>query len=200
MMEYSRYKSKNNSSSLYCYPNTYILINKLDIQDENLLKEAEKEFTTQRLIELQKKPISGRFSVSHLKNIHKYIFQDIFYFAGEFRKEDIMKDNTMFAKSQYIDDLTNKLLLELKNEDFKEYDKQTFSKRLAYYMAELNVIHPFREGNGRTIREFIRSIAIKNKYKLNWSSINPEQLLNASIKSMSDITPLSKCLFDTLNK
>ncbi len=73
-----------------------------------------------------------------------------------------------------------------------------FSKRLAYYISELNVLHPFREGNGRTIREFARQIALKNDYILNLTKISPKEMLEASKKSVIDSTDLEriveKCL------
>lgn len=62
-------------------------------------------------------------------------------------------------------------------------DKENISKRLAYYMAEINVIHPFREGNGRSTREYIRFLAMSNGYTLDWSKIDRNELLNASVRS-----------------
>ena len=92
----------------------------------------------------------------------------------------------------------DKLLEQLKNENFLAgLDKENLAKRLAYYLAELNVLHPFREGNGRTNREFIRQLALKNGYTLNLKKVPPQKILEASIESIVDTTKLEE-LFKTL--
>ena len=72
--------------NVYCYTNTNVLINKLNITDSELLFMAEEKYTLLRLHELQKKPIKGSFDFEHLKAIHKYIFQDLYEWAGQVRK------------------------------------------------------------------------------------------------------------------
>ena len=78
--------------------------------------------------------------------------------------------------------------------------KEELSKRLAYYISELNVLHPFREGNGRTIREFIRQLALKNGYILNLKKVLPREMLEASKKSVIDTTDLEKLIESCLEK
>ena len=188
----SKYGSKD---SKYCYPGTNVLKNKLDIKDKKLLEEADSLYSAQRLLELQADPIEGAFDLEHLKKIHYYIFQDLYEFAGEIREEDIIKGNTHFAKSQYIVQNAKKLFKELKNENnLSETSLKQFANRAAYYMAELNIIHPFRDGNGRAIREFIRCLAFEAEYKLNWHSVSSDELFNASVKSVIDTKPLKKCI------
>lgn len=183
------------SQSKYCYPDTDILINKLDIQNEELLKEAELLYTTQRLLELEASPVLGSFDMRHLKKIHHHIFQDIYPFAGKTRDEDISKGNTLFAHWQYIDENGIQIFNKLKTENFLvDLSTQHFSMKAAYYMSELNVLHPFREGNGRAIREIIRSLAVNCDYVLNWNVVDKDLLLQASIKSVYDITTLSDCI------
>lgn len=72
------------------------------------------------------------------------------------------------------------------------------AKKLAYYMAELNVLHPFREGNGRTIREFIRELAKYNGYELDLTKTTPKNMLNACIESVVDTTKLEEILYKCL--
>lgn len=185
--------------SKYCYPNTDILINKLDLKNEELLIEAELLFTTQRLLELQQSPFLADFDLVQLKKIHYYIFQDIYPFAGRTREEDISKGTTLFAHWQYLDQNANQLFAKLKAEGFLGgTDVERFSQRVAFYMSELNILHPFREGNGRTIREFIRCLALENGYILNWNAVNKDALLQASIRSVYDIDPLSRCIRKTI--
>lgn len=78
--------------------------------------------------------------------------------------------------------------------------KKEISQRLAYYMAELNVLHPFREGNGRTIREFIRELAFKNGYVLDLQNIEPQEMLNACIRSVVNTEDLEDILYSCLRK
>jgi cell filamentation protein len=188
----SKYSSTN---SKYCYPGTEILINKLDIKDEDLLKEAEALYSAQRLLELAAEPIEGNLDLKHLQNIHQYIFQDIYPFAGLIRDENIFKDKTPFAQSQYIIPFATELFEKLKSEKYFESTcKETFSNRAAYYMSELNAIHPFRDGNGRATREFIRTLSFHCRFSLNWDSVKISELLEASIKSITDYTHLSNCI------
>ena len=188
----TKYGSGN---SKYCYPNSDVLINKLNIRDYNLLEEADSRYSTQRMLELQTNPIEGNFDLDHVKNIHYYIFQDLYYFAGKLREEDIIKGNTHFAKYQYIETSAIKLFEELKEENYLIGTSfNQFSEKASYYMAELNIIHPFREGNGRTIREFIRILALKNGYQIKWNSINQKTLFKASVESVLNLDPLIKCI------
>lgn len=194
-MTFSRYNRKDSVQSIYCYEDTDILINKLDIRDSSLLTEADTEYSVQRLLELEVQPLNGRFSLNHLQSIHSYIFQDIYPFAGKLRLEDISKGNTLFARSQYIKSSLTRVLAELKHENYiKGIPQKDFCIRVAYYMAELNIIHPFREGNGRAIREFIRCLSLKHGYIISWDAVDKDLLLQASILSVKDSTELVKCI------
>ncbi len=190
------YEARN---SIYCYEGTNTLVNKLDIKDSKLLEEYEKSTVALKLLSLEKQGISGNFDMTHFSNIHKFLFDEIYLFAGLFRTENIAKDNFRFAEWEYIESELNKLLDNLKNENYlQNLDKHSLAERLAYYTAELNVLHPFREGNGRTTREFIRQLALKNNYYLNFNLVSSTKLLNASIKSVIDTTDLSNIIFKCL--
>lgn len=173
--------------SRYCYPGSDVLINNFNTKDQKQLDILEAGFTAKRLMDLQKKPLKGIFDLKHLQNIHKYIFHDIYPFAGEIRTENIGKDSFRFALSKFIEPAAEELFLGLKNENYLSgQDFKEFAERAAYYMAEINVLHPFREGNGRAQREFIRTLAVRNGYELNWSLVPKEIVLDASIKSKDD--------------
>lgn len=190
------YEARN---SIYCYEGTNTLVNKLDIKDSKLLEEYEKTTVALKLLSLEKQGIIGNFDITHFSNIHRFLFGEIYLFAGLFRTENIAKDNFRFAEWEYIESELNKLLDNLKSENYlQNLDKQTLAERLAYYTAELNVLHPFREGNGRTTREFIRQLALKNNYYLNFNSVSSTELLNASIKSVIDTTDLANIIFKCL--
>lgn len=92
---FSKYNRKETGQSIYCYKDTDILINKENIRDAKALAEYEADITLIRQYELEKEqPIRGKFGIAHLKKIHRYIFQDIYPFAGRFRTENIHKGST----------------------------------------------------------------------------------------------------------
>ena len=188
-------------NSKYCYQNSNTLINKLEIKDQLTLQKYEARITAAKLLALRQKGITGNFDKNHFVSIHKYIFEDIYPFAGKFRTENIAKGYCRFAEWEYIEEELDKLLLKLKNENYlNEKSEEELAKALAYYMSELNVLHPFREGNGRTIREFIRQLALKNGYTLNLKKVEPQKMLNASIKSIIDTEELENIIKICLEK
>lgn len=171
------------SDRIYCYPNSDVLINNLNIHETDKLHEAERKLTMLRLMDLLDKPVPGKFDFKHLRNIHKYIFQDIYSWAGKIRTVDIAKSN-MFCKVQFIETQANEIFGKLQKECYlKELSKEKFSKKAAYYFSEINALHPFREGNGRTQREFIRQLACNSGYVLHFAAISEKEMVEASIDS-----------------
>ena len=200
---FSKYDRKLITKSIYCYEESDVLINKAGIKDAKAFEEYEADVTMIRQYQLENEKVNiGRFSVTHLRNIHKFIFQDVFPFAGKLRVEDIWKGDTFFCKSEFIEENLKVLLDKLKNDKYLYgLNFDDFLVRAAFYMAELNIIHPFREGNGRTIREFIRQLALKCDFEIDWSLINGDKLLEAMILSVDkNYKPLSICLEEAIIK
>ncbi|MDE6790480.1 MAG: Fic family protein [Clostridia bacterium] len=192
---FDKYELYTEGDSIYCYPGTYVLKNKLGLQEYPQLKKAETELVSARLFEQEINPVKGIFDKKHLYAIHRYLFQDIYDFAGKTRKEDISKGNTKFCVHIYVEEQLSQLFAKVKNIKAGENsDRQTKISFLAYLMAELNIIHPFREGNGRAIREFIRQYALKLGLVINWGAIERERLLEAMVASVLDISDLKSCL------
>ena len=191
-MKEDLYEARN---SIYCYEGTNVLVNKMDIKDNSTLQRAENKIVLAKLFELRKNKMIGEFDIEHLVGIHRYLFEDIYPFAGKFRNENIAKGFFSFAEWEYIDEQLEKLLNKLKEAEYLKNDNETqLIKDLAYYMAELNVLHPFREGNGRTIREFIRELAYVNGYVLDMQNITSKDMLDACIKSVIDTSDLEDVL------
>lgn len=192
---FDKYDLYTEGDSIYCYPSTTVLKNKLSLRDYETLKAAETDFVSARLLELELEPLDGIFDKKHLFAIHKYLFQDIYDFAGKARKEDISKGNTKFCVHLYIDDQLDELFKKL-GKYLKTIADNKASKLdfLVFTMAELNIIHPFREGNGRSIREFIREYALKFGFSVEWDAVEKEQLLDAMISSVYDVSDLKFCL------
>ena len=149
-------------SDPYTYPGTDVLRNILDIRDAQQLAAFEGNATTARLIELDATPLEGPFDTANLKDIHQYIFQDVYDWAGELRTVNISKGGHLFGAYAFIESALSELLRKLPSERYlKGCNPKTFSTRAGFYMGEMNAIHPFRDGNGRAQREFIRELAIQ---------------------------------------
>lgn len=188
------YETKE-GNSIYCYPGTDVLKNKLDIKDRAKLEELENALIIFKIYELRKKGITGSFDLKHLLSIHEYLLSDLYDFAGKLRTENVAKDNFKFADAKFIEQEIIKLFDELKNENYLEgLEKEELAERMAYYLAELNVLHPFREGNGRVTREFIRQLALKNNYLLDLRRVEFKEILEASIISIVNTKPLEELL------
>lgn len=168
------------SDQIYCYPNSDVLINKLNIRDSEILLEAERKLTMLRISDLIDNPIKGEFDLKHLQIIHKYIFQDIYAWAGEVRIVDIAKQN-MFCKVQYINEQASSIFESLKKENFLiGLGRDEMVNKISYYFSEINALHPFREGNGRSQREFIRELALSCNYRIDFRKADKNLMLEAS--------------------
>lgn len=168
----------------YCYPDSYTLKNKLNITDAEELRHVEREITALRTAQIMVEGIDGKFDFEHLKAIHHFLFQDFYEWAGKVRTVNISKGN-QFCLFQYIDQQMNQVLLELKQENYLKdcKSKEKIGKRIAYYLSEMNAIHPFREGNGRAQRLFVEKIADFNGYYLDFMKISSKEMLDASVRA-----------------
>lgn len=184
------------SSTSNCYEGTTCLINKWGITDENKLKEFEGAVTFAKASELELNPISDTFDVEHYKAIHKYLFEDIYDWAGEYRTVNISKKGTKFASADQISDLMNACFMRLKDNNYfqnKSFDE--FVDNIVDFYCVTNMIHPFREGNGRTQRLFISQLIRFNNYDIDFSSIDKDELMIATIHAANGITDYLKNIF-----
>src|SRR5712675_1042429 len=147
------------SSDPYTYPGTDVLRNSLDIRDPRQLAAFEANATAARLIELDAAPLEGRIDTTHLKAIHRHIFQDVYAWAGEFRTVNISKGGRPFGAAAFLESALQQVFRKLAAaECLRQLDATRFADRAAYFLGEVNAAHPFREGNGRTQREFLREL------------------------------------------
>lgn len=161
-----------------------VLHNKLGIRDETKLARVEGDLTALRIAELKIDPIKGNFDRAHLNAVHQHIFQDVYKWAGQERTVDIAKGDSPFARTQFIESSTDRLLTRLDREGgLKGLDQQQFAERAAYYMSELNAIHPYREGNGRATRVFVEQIAERAGHQLDFSKLSREQINSSHEKA-----------------
>jgi cell filamentation protein len=153
-----------------------------------LLQPFEAAAAYQRTRELEEAGMSGNFGAAHLRLIHRYIFQDIYPWAGELRVVNLSKGGSHFGPAFHIGSALDELLGKLQREDLLiNLRPATFAMRAAFYLGEINAIHPFREGNGRTQREFVRQLAVQAGHPLSWSVVGTgftqQQMVDASILS-----------------
>ncbi|WP_372869816.1 Fic/DOC family protein [Planomicrobium okeanokoites] len=179
--------SKYQHTSMYCYPGTDVLVNAFDIRDEDKLKELETVYALYRLSELQLKKPKNPTDLNVFLDIHRCLLQDVYPFAGKLREEMTSKGSSTFAHPKHLASQLKQLFEELAEETYlKGLSKDVFIQRLAHYLAELNALHPFREGNGRAVREFARQLALNAGYLLDWAKIEePAHIINAFVDSFN---------------
>lgn len=165
----------------YCYPGSTVLKNRLGLRDQAELDAFELELTAQRFDE----PLPlGRLSVAHYRAVHRHLFQDVYPWAGRFRTVRISKGGSMFCYPEHIASEMQKLFAELKLENFfRNLSSTDFASRAAHFLAYLNAIHPFREGNGRTQLVFFTVLAMQAGHPLDLDALDPEAFLAAMVKS-----------------
>ena len=167
----------------YCYPGSTILKNKADLRDDGALEEFESAMTFARAAE----PLpAGRFSVSHYRAIHRHLFQDVYSWAGRFRTVRLTKGRSTFCYPEHVAREMQRLFSWLKDGRFlQDRSPYEFAAGAAHCLAELNAIHPFREGNGRTQLTFLALVAEHAGHPLDLDRLDAEAALDAMIQSFN---------------
>lgn len=186
------YDYEYDSNDPYVYAGTNILRNKFGLRDSDELWDAERAITGVAAAELEDHPVKGSFDLEHLKVIHRALFGDIYEWAGTIREKGfISKGNSLFCGAEFIIPYSDDLFAKLKAENYLQgLEREKFICRVAFYISEINALHPFREGNGRTQRIFINQLAKQAGWNLNFKTVDPERLCGAYIASMTDTTDL----------
>jgi cell filamentation protein len=172
------------SADPYTYPGTDLLRNIPDIRDAERLADFEANATVARLVELDAAPLKGRFDVGHLRAIHRHIFQDVYSWAGKFRTVNISKAGQLFGAAAFVEASLQDLLRRLRSENhLRGLEPQVFARRAGFYLGEINAIHPFRDGNGRAQREFLRELGLQAGFRIDWTKVTRGQMMAASVES-----------------
>ena len=181
----NKYKYTYEKTADYCYKDTDVLINKLNITNDEDLFNAERELVSLRTYELNEKPLKGNFDFKYLKDIHKYLFQDVYRWAGDIRNCNIAKQD-LFCLTEHIESFSANVFNKLKKEKyFVDYDNETTLNKLVELFADINGLHPFREGNGRSQRVFIELLAKINGINLDLTNVSKMDMIVASHESIS---------------
>ena len=141
--------------------------------------------SAEAIYDLELNPVRGSFDQAHLQAIHKRIFEKVYPWAGELRRVNISRPASYpFALIQFMQRNLDETFARLASEGhLRALGAGAFADRAAFYLGELNTLHPFREGNGRTQREFIRELALEAGHNPDWSRVTRKQMVEASILS-----------------
>lgn len=191
--------SRYDGTDRYTYPGTDVLINKPGLVDSLALEAFEADATAVRMLELLQESPTGSFNVAHLREIHRHLFQDVYEWAGEFRLVDITRGTSRFANFARIEGYLSERFTQLSNEGLLcGTNPDHFVSRLAFYMGEINAVHPFREGNGRVQRVFCSQLALNAGYFIDLESVNQEQMYPAMAASFNGDASLLVALLNEI--
>jgi cell filamentation protein len=165
----------------YAYPGTSVLRNRLEIRDAGKLEQFEVEISTLRAEE----PLPhGTFNPAHYCSIHHHLFQDVYEWAGQYRTVRTSKGGNAFCYPEYIPAQMDALFRSIRGgEAFTGKNRSEFLKEAARFLGDLNAIHPFREGNGRTQLAFLGLIGATASHPFAFERIDRNAFLEAMIES-----------------
>ncbi|MFE9574878.1 Fic/DOC family protein [Nocardia sp. NPDC006044] len=186
------------TSDPYLDPGSGVLRNRLGIDDAVRLRQVEADLTLFALVDLSTRVLHGNYDLDHLCVFHREIFGEIYSWAGEVRVVGIAKSDP-FCLPQFIETYSAEVFRQLAREQhLRGLPGDEFIDRLTYFFAEVNAIHPFREGNGRTQRAFFRQLALEAGWLIDWSRLEPDENVHASMSALrGDLRPMS-ALFRSL--
>lgn len=173
------------------YPNSTVFVNKLGITNPKNLISAETDFSTLQYQLYRLNPLPATFDLSHLQAIHRWLFGEIYEWAGELRGYDIRKGICEFTPHTQIEYHATRVYNELQSENYlQDLALEVMIQRLAYYYDMTNRLHPFPEGNGRTQRLFIEHLAANAGYLIDWSQVHAWQIVEVAEQSFKgDLYP-----------
>jgi cell filamentation protein len=161
----------------YCYAGTTVLKNIPGLRDAEALNRYELLLTDQRAREPMP---AGRFSVRHYQSIHWHLFRDVYAWAGRFRTIRIAKERSMFCYPENIAREMKRVFADLREARFlRGLSAEDFAVAAAHVLAEVNAIHPFREGNGRAQLAFMALLGTKAGHPLVFERLERERYLFA---------------------
>jgi cell filamentation protein len=162
----------------YLYPGTKVLRNKLDIRDAAELEYIEREFV---ILRTRQGTPTGDFDLAHLQAIHQHLFQDVYDWAGQTRTLEIAKGRNQFQLHAYIGTGMADVHRRLQADSYlRGLSPADFTMKAAQIIGDVNYVHPFREGNGRTQLQYLEQLAVQAGHPLDLTKLDREQWLHAS--------------------
>ncbi len=167
----------------YCPPGSTVLRNRLNLTDATTLAQAERDLSevAAQTIDFTPPP----YDLSYLQAIHRQLFNGLYGWAGELRTVDISKDQTHFCVTHRIEPEANKLFVVLAQTNwFQDLDRTRLINACAELFGDLNVVHPFREGNGRAQRILFEHIIVNAGYEISWWPVEADEWIQANIDAV----------------
>jgi cell filamentation protein len=164
---------------VYCYPPSHaVLKNKLNIRDARQLDVVERQLVTERAASGVPE---GRFDLAHLRAIHRHLFQDIFDWAGELRTVEISKGGHQFQFRRFIVTGMADVHRRLAAQNYlRGLSREDFAERAGAILGDVNYVHPFREGNGRTQVQYLAKLAIQAGHRFDMLQLGKQAWMDAS--------------------
>ncbi len=155
---------------------TGILRNLLDINNQSILDQVEAEISALKSAIILDNPIPGDLNLEYYQNIHQILFSTIYQWAGKLRTIEISKGKTKFASVAFLFESAKNVFDELNSDiELDNLEDRDYSIKLAHYYSEINILHPFREGNGRTQRVFFSVLAQRSDRHIAWELLSKEE-------------------------
>ena len=182
------------ASSDSCYSGTTVLVNKFGIKTQKELDILEKQITLLRAIQAEQTYPFENVDFDYYKDLHRQIFGDLYDWAGTVRKVNISKKGTVFCDFSELEKVGNLKFERLIKQSFlKGFTTERFLDELTELYSDLNLLHPFREGNGRTLRLFVTLLVRNTDRNISWNSCDSDLLTIATIKAaQGDLTMLRR--------
>ncbi len=174
----------------YCYDGTTVFKNLLGIHDDATLQEAERELTILAAAGIPFSP--PPYDFDYLKALHRQLFCDLYPWAGEIRTIDIAKGKTRFCHCDRIEPEAKKLFAQLARANwYSDLERDELVAVTAEFYGDLNVLHPFRDGNGRAQRLLFEHLIIHCGYEISWAGLDRDEWIQANIAAYyCDYDPL----------
>ena len=185
----------------YLDPVSSVLRNVLGITDPGELAQVEAALSASRLIDLERRRLPGSYDLDHLRAFHRYILGDVFAWAGELRTVSIAK-GSLFCLPQHLVTAGADVFGRLAAADrLRGLNREQFIGRTAEFLADVNALHPFREGNGRAQRAFFSQLAHDAGHHIDWIRMDPERNIAASAAARhGDLAPLAEMFGDLIDR
>ena len=187
------------ASSDSCYPDTTVLVNKLNLRTQEQLTQAEALLVTSCSAKLERDLPFENVDFDYYKNLHRQMFGDLYDWAGTVRKVNLSKKGTVFCDCNKIEELGQLQLKRLKKLKYlKNLSTVSFLDELTELYSDLNLLHPFREGNGRTLRLFVTLLVRNTDRDISWNGCDSDLLTIATIKAAQGDLTLLRSVFEEI--
>lgn len=181
----------------HCYPGTTVLINKLDLRDQRLLDQAEEMAAAVGFAQIYDEEYDGPYTFEFYKSLHKRLFGKLYDWAGETRTVNLTKKGTAFCPADELETVASALFKRLAEEnEFRDQPHEQFVTKITEFYHDLNMLHPFREGNGRTQRLFFTLLIEHAGYHIDFFSCDPDDLMMGTLFAAQGVQDHLRSFFE----